>query len=241
MISWQERLYTTKNMCKGETCFILGNGPTLLNYDPFDLRRRWTIGANRSLEHVWSPFYCFCSAQGWENYLLKKQSKGLYMPNYIFCQGIENEKASEGFKAAMIAAGLDLPYQDSSWFFVNPIDRDQLVVNNTSPELRKGLVPNDTLWFLLYIANWLGFDIAFLLGVDMGVGEGHFTGDADPDKSDRSWQANNWNTNLGRIIDEQLDIAVFNCNKDSKLTHFPYCKFETAWEMGERPNVDKTN
>jgi hypothetical protein len=169
----------------------------------------------------------------------------LAQPDYVFYHGTRNEDLPENFKAALIAAGRDHLYQDPSWFNVQAVNNQSFSITNTTSELRNGLKGEDALWFSLYIANWLGFDVAYLLGVDMNPGSTHFVedmeGPAVGSEADRSlgrferdlWQARNWNEKLALLIYENLDIKVRNCNPDSAVKAFPYFSFQDAWELSK--------
>lgn len=220
---------TTFRSFPSQSAFILGNGPSLAQYDPFDLRRRITIGMNRSLDHCPSDIYCFISGQGWGHQLQERKQRVGLEPRWVFYQGLHLDNE---FLQLLNEVGKPHPIRQPNWYLIES-------TQNTHPWSLPwhGLIQYDVLFLTLYVAFWLGFKEVYLLGIDMDTEQGYFDG-TDAEKrclkafpNAPTWQRNRWNISLGSLVKKSLKgMDIWNCNRYSKLECFPYMPASWAWD-----------
>jgi hypothetical protein len=124
---------------------------------------------------------------------------------------------------------------DWNFVFVEPTE-------NVEADLRKGHKVSNTGEFAIYMALWLGFQYIYLLGYDCNGMEGHFKngitkGQWSQDRiADKTADAKHYNEVLGLQISNAnaYGAEIYNCNKDSAISVWPYLSIDEALARQER-------
>jgi hypothetical protein len=186
-------LNNLKNKHKGETCYIVGNGPSVKLFEHDILTTpNITIGMNRTAEELDTDYYCLIRGSIWEDYLDD-------ISGTILCLG-------------------NVGCTNADW--MGRIYATVKPTKNKSGDLLDGHKSSNTGVFAIYMAGWMGFSKAILFGYDCGV-EGHYGEHSIV--MDRTPIAKRFDERWGPEISAAFpDLEILNANIDSKITYWPY-------------------
>ena len=194
--------------------FILGNGPSLLDYDLSLLKVDQTMTMNRTWRAIPGAMYHCCSGD----------LTGIrQLPQHVLFLGQPEQypRVPKSLQCPVILVqtrimGVRIPK-------VKPI-------TGIAPELdlRRGWPPTHCGLFAVFAAHWLGFKEVFLLGYD-GYG-GHCTAkDADhiPDHAKVVPEFKKHVSTLLALADPVF--KVYNCNPNNAYGNLPIAFYEELW------------
>ena len=196
-----ERIEKFKSIHTG-TVFVLGNGESLKQYDLSQLTKFNSISMNRGYHQFVTGYYCTVL----DTFYLEKVAKINYKT--VFISGSYTE----------------VP-ENVRWNFVaNAVFIPRLCRHDSTPtnpfDLRLGWKVTHTGILALYLAQYLGFDRAVLLGYD-GYGK-HFIAKTRDNATEQERQKRH------KIHKQQMEefmklpqrtIEIVNCNRENEYGH----------------------
>ena len=213
-----------RNAHKGQTAILLGNGPTLAQYDKRDLAllsaqgdKNGTnlIGINKSYTQVWSRYHCFVASDMWN--LL---AAGKFKPDCIFTLSKYLDipsKESEAIKEMELDV-VTMPALEHCW----------MLKKRFVPWLDKGTEATFGGIFAAQIAAWMGHSTIYLVAYDCHNNEGHHCDNHAIAKRSNMlgyfYSFSKWAQHEG--------VKVYNCNPDSAIKDFPYKDIPVQHEKG---------
>jgi len=149
-----------KNACDGQTCFVLGNGPSLKNFSPDILGQLPSFGTNGVFLHFVPTFFVTISTEFYKNYVkhirnlqCHRKFIGSYLTDIITHTESESLlNCSWNVYGSFLRWNLPVPMRFST-------RADRVVYLGGS-----------VLFVCLQLAYWLGFAKVILLGVDHDFG-----------------------------------------------------------------------
>jgi len=215
----------------GETCFIIGNGPSIKDVDLVSLRSEYTFGTNRiylhnSLNHFILNYYCasdnsILSETGFKKFLINNNTT--FFLNYNFLKSwvvLKNQRKN-----------IELLYMNTNkrlW------DERKL---SQDLHLETYWAHTVILEFCIPLAFYMGFKRIYLLGCDTNYSSEttHFYGNnTNANSIAGSISRENWyglvlkGYNIVKEYALNNDIEIYDCALNSKLNQFEKISLETA-------------
>ncbi len=203
---------------KGETAFILGNGPSITECDLQSLQGRLTIGMNAStdLEHRYGFVQTYYTLS--DRRFLEHSEKGHWATNSLNPSTIRVLRA-------------DLRHSDDSSLGENTVYTPHLKRDGFSRDLSIGYYYGCTTTMLaLQLAAYLGCEKICLLGVDLRYrpDSARFYTEAQPQVEDSFTSVQIWNLANGARTLKERGVEVINCSPNSLLRpHLPFESFDS--------------
>ena len=227
------RLRAFKDMHQGETCFIIGNGPSLNQMDLTTLKDYHTFGLNKI-------------------YLMFDRVN-LNLSYHVSVNDLVIEKSASEFEALLCPSFL--AYRPA-YKHVKPLSHINFLMFSKGmsfqTELTKPLCQGYTVTYVaLQIAYYMGFSTVFLIGVDhhfkvdgnpnerqhlQGVDQNHF----DPSYfGNMEWQlpeieGSELAYNIAKFVFERSGRRICDATVGGKLRIFPKIPYEQALQQSSR-------
>lgn len=207
---------------RGKPACLLGNGPSLLDWDLEELRGNHVlIGVNKSWTQVQARYHC---AIAWEH--LQDLCDGKYSPG-----GWDGETFEHGMlfmREAMFSPRARTAMKNWAGTVV-PIRQPQRNGDQVwfSADMSLGLHSSFGGQMAIELALWMGCSPIYLLGYDAHNVEGHH------------WSPSGANTSANRCKQveylkpvaayaERVGATVYNANEESAIPHFQFRKPEVV-------------
>lgn len=222
-----KRLLKFKNIHKGESCFIIGNGPSLNKMDLSPLSECYTFGMNK-IFMMFDKVDLNLSYHVAVNELVIEQSvkefESLSCPSFL-CYKVGRE-------------------------FIRPLDHIYFIATGWSINFQKDLLQEiyvgyTVTYVAMQIAFYMGFKQVFLIGVDHNFTvagnpcEKQFLQGGDPNHfapgyfGNQEWilpdlEASELSYNIARFYFNRAGRQIYDATVDGKLQIFPKISYEQA-------------
>ena len=222
-----KRLLKFRNIHKGESCFIIGNGPSINKMDLSSLRNHHTFGLNKI-------------------YLIFDKVD-LNLSYHVSVNPLVIEQSIKEFKSLLCPSFLSYRYAKNN--FKNSDNIHYLLTANLctfQPNLTQGVYEGYTVTYVaMQIAFYMGFSKVFLIGVDHNFttpgnpNEKQFLQGDDPNHfspnyfGNKEWhlpdlEASELSYNMARFHFSRAGRQIYDATVDGKLNIFPKISYAQA-------------
>ena len=185
----------------GESCAVLGNGPSLITHDLTRLTCKH-IGVNRSWKLIQSTYHVVADIEH-----LREYFAGQWDTRLLFSWRLPHKK----FQA------MRTPEKDNKVRWADRHHHDWIVQSKRPWSGFSGIAAVE-------LAVWMGFDPIYLIGYDLHDKEGKFY----PTNAGRLGESH---ASQRKLFEERSacftkPVQIYNCNEASALTCFPHKSVE---------------
>ena len=210
---------------KGETCLVMGNGPSLDMYDLSKVTCR-TIGMNRSWRKFVSDYHCSMGDRAY----LREIEQHKWEPKILFIlmgKRSDDYLARWTYRHIRVGRIIGLPR-------VVGVAKGDNFRFDYGCDLVKGIRPGITGQMAIMVAVFLGFTNICLLGYDCNQNQGHFKfyGDGRPAepfghdiRADRACQISHFDKLAECVKKHHPGTNILNLNPKSAIKCWPFADF----------------